>query len=80
VSANLGMGILKQFNLTFDYARQRLILKPNHLYGQPDAFNRGGMRLAAIGDGWKVAEVMAGGAAAGFDVVVLVPPPERLAR
>jgi hypothetical protein len=38
------------------------------------------MRLAAIGDGWKVAEVMAGGAAAGFDVVVLVPPPERLAR
>ena len=40
VSANLGLGILKQFNLTFDYPRQRLILIRNNLYGRQDVFNR----------------------------------------
>jgi hypothetical protein len=62
VSANLGMGVLKQFNLTFDYARQRLILEPNHLRGQPDIFSRTGLRLADDGAGWKVAQVFAGAA------------------
>ncbi len=63
VSANLGMGVLKQFNLTFDYARQRIILEPNHLRGQPDIFSRTGLRLEGDGAGWKVAQVFAGGAA-----------------
>ncbi len=62
VSANLGMGVLKQFNLTFDYARQRIILEPNHLYGVPDVFSRSGLRLDADGAGWKVVQVFAGGA------------------
>jgi len=61
VSANLGMGVLKQFNLTFDYARQRIILEPNHLHGLPDVFNRSGLRLDADGAGWKVTQVIPGG-------------------
>lgn len=77
VSANLGMGVLKQFNVTFDYARQRIILEPNHLHGLPDAFNRGGMRLEGAGEGWKVASVVPGAAAerAGLkagDIVVTI--------
>ena len=62
VSANLGMGVLKQFNLTFDYARQRIILEPNHLHGLPDVFSRSGLRLEADGAGWKVTQVFSNGA------------------
>jgi len=49
VSANIGLGILKQFNLTFDYTRQQIVLEPNHLYGQRDVFNRTGLRLKRNG-------------------------------
>ncbi len=50
VSANIGLGILRQFNLTFDYRNQRLILEPNHFYGQFDIFNRTGFALDTKGD------------------------------
>jgi hypothetical protein len=64
VSGNIGLGILKQFNLTFDYARQRIILVRNHLYGAPDVFNRAGLRLAPEGDVWRVQIVYPGSPAA----------------
>ncbi len=32
VSGNIGLGILKQFNLIFDYSRQRIILEKNQSY------------------------------------------------
>ena len=54
VSANIGLGILRQFNLTFDYRNQRLILEPNHLYGQFDIFNRTGFALDAKDDAWTI--------------------------
>jgi len=54
VSANIGLGILKQFNLTFDYARQRLILEKSHFYGQRDVFNRTGLRLKRDGAAWII--------------------------
>jgi hypothetical protein len=57
VSANIGLGILKQFNLTFDYAHQQIILERNHFYGMPDIFNRAGLRLEQQGDGWVVAKL-----------------------
>jgi PDZ domain/Aspartyl protease len=63
VSGNIEIGILKQFNVTFDYARQRLILEPNRFYGQPDVFNRSGMRLETNSPGWRVASVVPGGPA-----------------
>lgn len=57
VSANIGLGILRQFNLTFDYARQRLVFEPNHFFGQPDVFNRTGFRLEHKGEAWTVSAV-----------------------
>ncbi len=54
VSANIGLGILKQFNLTFDYTWQQIILEPNHLYGRKDVFNRAGLRLKRAGAAWSV--------------------------
>ncbi len=64
VSANIGLGILRQFNLTFDYARQRIILEPNHLHGRRDVFNRAGLRLARRGSAWSVTAVHPGSPAA----------------
>lgn len=63
VSGNLGLGVLKQFNLTFDYARQRLILEPNHLYGATDVYDRSGMRLKPVELGWSVDAVYPAGPA-----------------
>jgi S1-C subfamily serine protease len=58
VSANIGLGILRQFNITFDYARQRMILEPSHFFGQPDIYDRTGLRLERDGSGWKVTAVI----------------------
>jgi S1-C subfamily serine protease len=63
VSAILGMGILRQFNVTFDYARQRMFLEPSHRYGEPDVFNRTGMALERKGTGWTIASIVPGGPA-----------------
>ncbi len=60
VSGNIGLGILKQFNLTFDYARGRLILERNHLYGEKDVFNRAGLTLSRKDDHWTIGAVYAG--------------------
>ena len=64
VSANIGLGILKQFNLTFDYIRQRIILEPNKRYGERDVFNRAGVRLKREGAAWSVTTVYPGTPAA----------------
>jgi hypothetical protein len=64
VSGNIEMGILKQFNLTFDYVRQQIILERSHFYGQPDIFNRSGMGLQRDDtNGWHVTAAYAGGPA-----------------
>lgn len=64
VSGNIEMNILKQFNVTFDYARQQIILERSHFYGQPDIFNRSGMGLKRDNTaGWQVTAVYAGGPA-----------------
>jgi len=63
VSGNLGLGILKQFNITFDYRRQRLILAVNHFHGMPDLFDRSGMHLTEQKGAWTVDDVYSGGPA-----------------
>jgi hypothetical protein len=57
VSANVGIGILQQFNLTFDYANHYIVFQPNANYGKPDVFNRVGINLSPSGAGWKVRTV-----------------------
>ena len=65
ISGNLGFGVIHQFNATFDYARQRIILEPNRHHDAPADYNRSGLFLQ--GDartGWTVRDVVAGSAAA----------------
>jgi hypothetical protein len=70
VSGVIGLGILRQFNLTFDYARQQLILEPNHFFGQPDIYNRTGFTLKREGKSWLITRIYpdSPAAAAGLQV------------
>jgi predicted aspartyl protease len=58
ISGNIGFGILHRFNVTFDYARQRIILEPNSHYAEPDIYSRTGLRLAKGPAGFAVELVM----------------------
>ena len=64
VSGNIGMEILRQFNVTFDYYRQQIIFEKNRRYGAREIFSLAGWRLHKEGKQWSVAAVFPGGSAA----------------
>ena len=64
VAGNVGAGVLKRFNIVFDYGRQRLIFEPNANYAEPDAFDRAGMWMNEADGGLEVMDVFAGSPAA----------------
>ena len=59
VSGNVGIGILKQFNLVFDYSRQQIIFEKNRRYGKKDVYNRTGLQLQRSGASWLVTHIAA---------------------
>jgi len=60
----IGPDVLSQFDVTFDYARSRIILEKNANYGRHDTWDRAGMWLGQEGDHFHVVDVIAGSAAA----------------
>lgn len=64
VAGNVGAGVLKRFNIVFDYASQKLIFEPNALGSKPDVFDRSGMWLNQSESGFEVIDVVPGGPAA----------------
>jgi C-terminal processing protease CtpA/Prc len=64
VAGNVGAGVLKRFNIVFDYPHQRLIFERNANYGKADVFDRSGMWINLSGDAFEVIDVIAGGPAA----------------
>jgi hypothetical protein len=60
----IGFGILRQFNLTFDYARNTIYFDKNATFGAADAYDRAGLWLERGAKGFEVVEVVAGGPAA----------------
>jgi hypothetical protein len=62
-AGNIGAGILKRFTVTFDYGEKIMILEPNALFDKPDPFDKSGMWINIDKDAFKVADVIAGGAA-----------------
>jgi len=64
VAGNVGAGVLKRFNITFDYPHQQLIFERNANYDKPDVFDRSGMWLNQSGESFAVMDVIAGGPAA----------------
>ncbi len=63
VAGNIGEGVLKQFNLTFDYTHGQVILEKNKGYGRPED-GHAGIALEPQGRAWRVTDVASNGAAA----------------
>jgi C-terminal processing protease CtpA/Prc len=59
----IGPDVLSQFDVTFDYARNRMILEKNANYGRRDAYDRAGVWMGQSGPSFKVVDVIAGGPA-----------------
>ena len=64
VAGNIGGGVLKRFNLIFDYPRQRLIFERNANDAKPDNYDRAGLWLNLVNGKFAVMSVVAGGPAA----------------
>jgi hypothetical protein len=63
VAGNVGAGVLKRFNIIFDYTRQQLIFERNANDSLPDNYDRAGMWLNLENGTFQVADVVAGGPA-----------------
>jgi hypothetical protein len=59
----IGPDVLSQFDVTFDYARSRVILEKNANYGRRDSYDRAGARMGQQGSSFTVVDVIAGGPA-----------------
>jgi hypothetical protein len=70
LAGNVGVGILKRFNLIFDYPHQQIIFERNANYDKPDVFDRSGMWLNSLGDSFEVMDVVKGGPAAAAGLTV----------
>ena len=64
LTGNLGGGVLRRFDVAFDYAKSIMYLAPNADWaGKPDAFDRSGPWLLGDSDAFKVVDVAADSAA-----------------
>lgn len=63
VAGNVGGGVLKRFNIIFDYDRHQLIFERNANFSLPDDYDRAGIWLNLANGVFKVMDVVAGGPA-----------------
>jgi hypothetical protein len=63
VAGNVGAGVLKRFNLTFDYEKQTVTFEPNANHDAPSVWDRSGMWINRSKDALEVMDVTAGGPA-----------------
>jgi len=69
-NGNLGSGILKRFNVTFDYANKRMLLEPNKSFEAPFEWDMSGMRLEPVDAGLRIDDLVAGSPAADAGLAV----------
>ncbi|MBI3662207.1 MAG: aspartyl protease family protein [Acidobacteria bacterium] len=63
-AGNVGAGVLKRFNIVFDYGKQQMIFERNANATKPDTFDRAGMWMNLADGVFEVIDVIAGGPAA----------------
>jgi membrane-associated protease RseP (regulator of RpoE activity) len=63
VAGNVGGGVLRRFNLVFDYGNQTIVFEPNARFGDPDLYDRSGMWVNRKGAEIVIVDVTAGGPA-----------------
>jgi Aspartyl protease/PDZ domain len=61
VAGNIGVRVLRQFNVTFDGPHGKMYLEKNANYGKPDVFNRAGLMLNNNPDKLEIMTVVPGG-------------------
>jgi hypothetical protein len=68
IAGNIGLHILRQFNVVFDFPHGTMYLEKNSSYGKPDIFNRAGLALDYDPEHLKIKTVFPGspGAKAGL--------------
>jgi hypothetical protein len=64
VAGNVGAGVLKRFNLVFDYARKVIVFEKNGQFQEPDSYDRAGMWINLEREGFQVVNVVPAGPAA----------------
>jgi S1-C subfamily serine protease len=64
LAGNIGGGVLRRFDVTFDYGHQKLYFQPNGNVAKPDVYDRTGMWLNRATGGFQVMDVIPGGPAA----------------
>ncbi|HUV29641.1 MAG TPA: PDZ domain-containing protein [Acidobacteriota bacterium] len=58
---NLGNGVLRRFNVTFDYRNKRMILVPNSHFAEPFEYNMSGIEFSKTDEGTlKVERILPG--------------------
>lgn len=60
LAGNVGAGVLKQFNIVWDYGRHQIFFEKNKLYGQRDVYDRAGFWANIDGDAFVVVDVTPG--------------------
>lgn len=63
VAGNVGAGVLKRFNLVFDYGAQTIVFERNANADAPDVYDRSGMWVNVKEGAFEVVDVTAGGPA-----------------
>jgi membrane-associated protease RseP (regulator of RpoE activity) len=63
LAGNIGAGVLKRFNIVWDYGHSRIWLERNQLDRVRDAWERGGFWINAGDSAFDVIDVIAGGPA-----------------
>ena len=58
VAGNIGLRVLRQFNVVFDSPQGKMYLEKNANYGKPDVFNRAGLILDFFPDNLKIKTVV----------------------
>jgi len=63
VAGLIGPDVLSQFDVTFDYARSRIIFEKNRDYGRHDSYDRADLWMGQSGKVFAAVDVIAGGPA-----------------
>ena len=63
LAGNVGAGVLKQFNIVWNYSGHEIFFQKNKNYGQRDVFDRAGFWINLTDGTFEVIDVIAGGPA-----------------
>ena len=63
-AGNVGAGVLKRFNITWDYPHNRIYFEKNANYASPDVFDRAGLWANLGPKGFDVVDIISGAPAA----------------